>query len=66
MPNGLNDPEHPEQVGWGSCHRFGISPDGETNASPPTGGSSSRQNSPDAFDCDRFFFASLSRVCRIN
>ena len=32
MPNGLNDPEHPEQVGWGGCHLFGISPDGETYA----------------------------------
>ena len=32
MPNGLNDPEHPEQVGWGGCHLFGISPDGETSA----------------------------------
>ena len=32
MPNGLNDPEHPEQVGWGGCHQFGISPDGETCA----------------------------------
>ena len=32
MPNGLNDPEHPEQVGWGGCHQFGISPDGETKA----------------------------------
>ena len=32
MPNGLNDPERPEQAGWGGCHRFGISPDGETFA----------------------------------
>ena len=32
MPNGLNDPEHPEQVGWGGCHQFGVSPDRETNA----------------------------------
>ena len=32
MPNGLNDPEHPEQVGWGGCHLFGLSPDGETSA----------------------------------
>ena len=32
MPNGLNDPEHPEQVGWGGCHLFGLSPDGETYA----------------------------------
>lgn len=30
MPNGLNDPDDPEQVGWGGCHRFGMSPDGET------------------------------------
>ena len=32
MPNGLNDPDDPEQVGWGGCHRFGLSPDGETSA----------------------------------
>ena len=32
MPNGLNDPEHPEQVGWGGCHQFSLSPDGETSA----------------------------------
>ena len=32
MPNGLNDPNRPEQVGWGGCHQFGISPDGETKA----------------------------------
>ena len=32
MPNGLNDPNHPEQVGWGGCHQFGISPDRETYA----------------------------------
>ena len=32
MPNGLNDPEHPEQVGWGGCHQFGLSPDRETSA----------------------------------
>ena len=32
MPNGLNDPEHPEQMGWGGCHQFGISPDRETSA----------------------------------
>ena len=32
MPNGLNDPERPEQVGWGGCHQFGLSPDGETFA----------------------------------
>ena len=32
MPNGLNDPDDPTQVGWGGVHRFGISPDGETSA----------------------------------
>ena len=32
LPNGLNDPDRPEQVGWGGCHQFGISPDGETSA----------------------------------
>ncbi|MBR4001929.1 MAG: DUF1593 domain-containing protein [Bacteroidales bacterium] len=32
MPNGLNDPDHPEQVGWGGCHQFGISPDRITSA----------------------------------
>jgi hypothetical protein len=32
MPNGLNDPEHPEQVGWGGCHQFGVSPDQDTKA----------------------------------
>ena len=32
MPNGLNDPDDPTQVGWGGCHQFGISPDGETYA----------------------------------
>ena len=32
MPGGLNDPEHPEQVGWGGCHAFGLSPDRETCA----------------------------------
>lgn len=31
MPNGLNDPDDPVQVGWGGCHQFGISPDGETS-----------------------------------
>ena len=30
MPNGLNNPDDPTQVGWGGCHEFGISPDGET------------------------------------
>jgi Protein of unknown function (DUF1593). len=32
IPNGLNDPDDPEQVGWGGYHRFGLSPDGETSA----------------------------------
>jgi len=32
MPNGLNDPNDPAQVGWGGVHEFGISPDGETYA----------------------------------
>ncbi|MBR4841700.1 MAG: DUF1593 domain-containing protein [Bacteroidaceae bacterium] len=32
MPNGLNDPDDPTQVGWGGCHEFGISPDRETYA----------------------------------
>ena len=32
MPNGLNDPEDPTQVGWGGCHEKHLSPDGETNA----------------------------------
>ena len=32
MPNGLNDPDDPTQVGWGGCHEFGISPDRETSA----------------------------------
>ena len=32
MPNGLNNPDDPTQVGWGGMHRFGISPDRETSA----------------------------------
>lgn len=32
MPNGLNNPDEPEQVGWGGYHVFGISPDSITNA----------------------------------
>lgn len=32
MPNGLNDPDDPTQVGWGGVHGFGISPDGSTSA----------------------------------
>ena len=57
MPNGLNDPEHPEQVGWGGCHQFGVSPDGETSAwtnwTEPLKGISSRYEHkfyPDEFN----------------
>lgn len=32
MPNGLNDPDDPTQIGWGGCHEFGITPDRETYA----------------------------------
>ena len=32
MPNGLNNPDDPTQIGWGGCHQFGLSPDGETYA----------------------------------
>lgn len=32
MPNGLNDPEKPEQVGWGGYHVYGMSPDSLTFA----------------------------------
>ncbi len=32
MPNGLNDPEDPSQVGWGGIHAYGITPDGKTTA----------------------------------
>lgn len=32
MPNGLNDPDDPTQVGWGGVHLFGLSPDGQTSA----------------------------------
>lgn len=32
MPNGLNDPDDPAQVGWGGLHTFALSPDGETYA----------------------------------
>lgn len=32
MPNGLNDPNSPEQVGWGGYHLFSLSPDSITNA----------------------------------
>lgn len=31
MPNGLNDPNDPKQVGWGGMHYFGISPDQTTS-----------------------------------
>lgn len=31
MPNGLNDPEDPTQVGWGGYHVFGISRDSITS-----------------------------------
>ena len=32
MPNGLNDPDDPTQVGWGGVHQFGLSPDSLTMA----------------------------------
>lgn len=32
MPNGLNDPSDPTQVGWGGIHEFGVSPDSLTQA----------------------------------
>ncbi|MCQ2182371.1 MAG: DUF1593 domain-containing protein [Bacteroidales bacterium] len=32
MPNGLNDPDDPMQVGWGGYHEFAVSPDGRTHA----------------------------------
>lgn len=32
MPNGLNDPDDPTQVGWGGCHEYAISPDNSTYA----------------------------------
>lgn len=32
MPNGLNDPDDPTQVGWGGYHTYDISPDGKTYA----------------------------------
>ncbi len=32
MPNGLNDPEDPTQVGWGGYHVYGLSPDSLTMA----------------------------------
>ena len=30
MPNGLNNPDDPTQVGWGGYHQFGLSPDRAT------------------------------------
>jgi len=30
IPNGLNDPDDPTQVGWGGYHTFGMSPDSIT------------------------------------
>lgn len=32
MPNGLNDPDDPTQVGWGGYHVFALSPDSVTMA----------------------------------
>ena len=32
LPNGLSDPEHPEQAGWAGYHVRGISPDSLTTA----------------------------------
>lgn len=32
MPNGLNDPDDPTQVGWGGYHVFAVSPDGHSMA----------------------------------
>lgn len=32
MPNGLNDPCDPTQVGWGGIHEFGLAPDSLTKA----------------------------------
>lgn len=32
MPNGLNDPDDPTQVGWGGYHTFALSPDRKTYA----------------------------------
>jgi len=32
MPNGLNDPDDPTQVGWGGYHEFALSPDRKTMA----------------------------------
>lgn len=32
MPNGLNDPDRPEQIGWGGYHAYALSPDSVTYA----------------------------------
>jgi len=32
LPNGLHDPDHPEQIGWAGCFRRGICPDSLTTA----------------------------------
>lgn len=32
MPNGLHDPDHPEQIGWAGCFRKGMCPDSVTVA----------------------------------
>lgn len=32
LPNGLHDPDHPEQIGWAGCFRKGICPDSLTTA----------------------------------
>ena len=32
MPNGLSDPEHPEQAGWAGYHQRGVCPDSLTTA----------------------------------
>ncbi|MCF0203325.1 MAG: DUF1593 domain-containing protein, partial [Bacteroidaceae bacterium] len=32
MPNGLNNPDEPEQVGWGGYHTYALSPDSLTYA----------------------------------
>ena len=32
LPNGLHDPDHPEQIGWAGCFRKGMCPDSVTTA----------------------------------
>ena len=32
VPNGLHDPDHPEQIGWAGCFRRGLCPDSLTTA----------------------------------